>query len=101
MRATVRSSAVTQHVTAREAERGPVGSPASIRPGVALSVLGDAVLGPGGFAPAILAVSVLAATTSRRRLLRPVRVIGSMPLTAYTAHLLVWGFWSGRTRRAG
>ncbi|MBD2762886.1 DUF1624 domain-containing protein [Kocuria sp. cx-116] len=49
--------------------------------------------GSGGFALAILALSVLVATTSLRWLLWPVRVIGSMPLTAYTAHLLVWGIW--------
>lgn len=50
-------------------------------------------IGSGGFALAVLALSVLAATTALRWLLWPVRVIGSMPLTAYTAHLLVWGIW--------
>ena len=67
----------------------------------ALSVLRDdphshgvgEVIGSGGFALAVLAVCVLAGTTSLRWILWPVRVIGSMPLTAYTAHLLVWGIW--------
>lgn len=49
--------------------------------------------GSGGFALAVLALCVLAGTTALRWLLWPVRVIGSMPLTAYTAHLLVWGIW--------
>lgn len=49
--------------------------------------------GSGGLALAVLALCVLAGTTALRWLLWPVRVIGSMPLTAYTAHLLVWGIW--------
>lgn len=49
--------------------------------------------GSGGFALAVLALCVLTGTTALRWLLWPVRVIGSMPLTAYTAHLLVWGIW--------
>lgn len=49
--------------------------------------------GSGGFALAVLALCVLAGTTALRWLLWPLRVIGSMPLTAYTAHLLVWGIW--------
>ncbi len=89
---------------------GPVGNQVIARYGAdlpagstfwALSVFRDdphsngvgEAFGSGGFALAVLAVSVLAATTSLRWLLWPVRVIGSMPLTAYTAHLLVWGIW--------
>lgn len=49
--------------------------------------------GSGGLALAVLALCVLAGTTALRWLLWPLRVIGSMPLTAYTAHLLVWGIW--------
>ncbi|MDN5699332.1 MAG: heparan-alpha-glucosaminide N-acetyltransferase domain-containing protein [Kocuria sp.] len=51
------------------------------------------VLGSGGFALAVLALSVFAGTTALRWVFWPVRVIGSMPLTAYTAHLVVWGIW--------
>lgn len=89
---------------------GPVGNQVIARYGAdlqvgsalwALSVFRDAphsggvgeTFGSGGFALATLAMSVLAATTPLRWLLWPVRVIGSMPLTAYTAHLLVWGIW--------
>ncbi len=49
--------------------------------------------GSGGSALAVLALCVLTGTTALRWFLWPVRVIGSMPLTAYTAHLVVWGIW--------
>ncbi|MGJ0184416.1 heparan-alpha-glucosaminide N-acetyltransferase domain-containing protein [Corynebacterium glyciniphilum] len=56
------------------------------------SGVGEAV-GSGGFALAALAVCVLISTTGVRHILWPVRAVGSMPLTAYTAHLGVWAVW--------
>ena len=43
-----------------------------------------------GFALAVIGVCILIGGTRLRWLFWPVRVLGAMPLTAYTAHLLVW-----------
>lgn len=51
------------------------------------------VIGSGGFALAMIGLCVLWGTTALRWPVWPVRVIGSMPLTAYTAHIVVWGVW--------
>lgn len=56
------------------------------------SGIGEAV-GSGGFAMALIAACVLIGATSLRHVFWPVRIVGSMPLTAYTAHLLVWALW--------
>lgn len=56
------------------------------------SGVGEAV-GSGGFALVVIGLCVLAGRTALRWLLWPVRVLGSMPLTAYVAHLVVWGMW--------
>ncbi|MDO5617969.1 heparan-alpha-glucosaminide N-acetyltransferase domain-containing protein [Kocuria sp.] len=56
------------------------------------SGVGEAV-GSGGFAVALIGVCVLVGRTWMRWPLWPVRVLGSMPLTAYVAHLVVWGVW--------
>lgn len=56
------------------------------------SGVGEAV-GSGGFAVAVVAGCVLLCATPVRHVFWPVRVIGSMPLTAYTAHLLIWAVW--------
>lgn len=71
----------------------------------ALSVLQDAphssgigeVVGSGGFALLLIAGCVLACATPLSWLLWPVRAVGSMPLTAYTAHLVVWAIWAALT----
>ncbi len=56
------------------------------------SGVGEAV-GSGGFALAVIGLCVLIGRTAVRWLLWPMRVLGSMPLTAYVAHLVVWGIW--------
>lgn len=48
------------------------------------------VLGSGGFAIAVLGVCLLLSRTVIRWVVLPLRAVGSMPLTAYTAQLLVW-----------
>lgn len=89
---------------------GPVGNAvvenygAYLTPGTrlwALSVLqsyphssgvGEAI-GSGGFAVAVIGLCVLIGRTWLRWMVWPIRVLGSMPLSAYTAHLVVWGVW--------
>ncbi len=57
------------------------------------SGVGEA-FGSGGFALAMLAVSVLVCSTPTLRwLMWPVRAVGAMPLTAYVAHLVIWAGW--------
>jgi uncharacterized membrane protein YeiB len=48
------------------------------------------VIGSGGFALAVLGLSLLACRTSVRGILLPLRAVGAMPLTAYTLQLVVW-----------
>ena len=56
------------------------------------SGIGEA-LGSGGFALAVIAACVLLGRTPLRWLLWPIRAAGSMPLTAYVAHILAWAIW--------
>ena len=64
------------------------------------SGMGEAI-GSGGFALAVIGVCALVGGTWLRWLFWPVRVLGSMPLTAYTAHLVVWAVWIASRRAAG
>ncbi|MET1020384.1 MAG: heparan-alpha-glucosaminide N-acetyltransferase domain-containing protein [Microterricola sp.] len=48
------------------------------------------VIGSGGFALAVIAVCLLVCRTAVRWVVLPLRAVGAMPLTAYTAQLLVW-----------
>lgn len=52
-------------------------------------------LGSGGLAIAVICGSVLLCRTPPIALiLWPIRAVGSMPLTAYTAQLVAWGVWA-------
>ncbi len=51
-------------------------------------------VGSTGFAVTLLGTCLLLARTPVSRVLLPLRATGSMPLTAYTAQLLVWAVWS-------
>ncbi|WP_165137925.1 heparan-alpha-glucosaminide N-acetyltransferase domain-containing protein [Microbacterium amylolyticum] len=57
--------------------------------------IGEAV-GTGGLAVAIIAGCVLMCRTPVRYFVWPIRAIGSMPLTAYVAQLMVWNIWIWR-----
>lgn len=48
------------------------------------------VIGSGGFALAVLGVSLLACRTAVSLVVLPLRAVGAMPLTAYTLQLVVW-----------
>lgn len=48
------------------------------------------VIGSGGFAVGTLALCLLVCRTPVAWLVLPLRAVGSMPLTAYTAQLVVW-----------
>lgn len=48
------------------------------------------VVGSGGFALAVIGVCLLVCRTPVRWIAVPLRAVGSMPLTAYTAQILVW-----------
>lgn len=48
------------------------------------------VVGSGGFALAIIGVSLLACRTAIVWIVLPLRAVGAMPLTAYVGQLLVW-----------
>ncbi len=48
------------------------------------------VIGSGGFAIAALGVSLLVCRTRIAAVLIPIRAVGAMPLTAYTAQIVVW-----------
>ncbi|QRY64257.1 DUF1624 domain-containing protein [Gordonia sp. PDNC005] len=56
------------------------------------SGVGEA-LGSGGFGLAAIGLCTLAVATPLRTVSLPLRSVGSMPLTAYTAHLLIWWIW--------
>lgn len=56
------------------------------------SGIGEA-LGSGGFALAVIGVCVLICATPMRWLLWPIRAAGSMPLTAYMSHIIIWAVW--------
>ncbi len=51
------------------------------------------VVGSGGFVLAAIGLCCLVTQTRVRGVLFPLRAVGSMPLTAYTVHLLVWAGW--------
>ncbi|RCS59147.1 DUF1624 domain-containing protein [Microbacterium sp. JB110] len=61
------------------------------------SGLGESV-GSGGFAVAVVAACVLACRTPARWLAIPLRAVGAMPLTAYTAQFVVW--WAATSGEA-
>ncbi|MFG6504122.1 heparan-alpha-glucosaminide N-acetyltransferase domain-containing protein [Microbacterium sp. P05] len=48
------------------------------------------VIGSGAFAVTVIAACLLLCRTALRWVVLPLRAVGSMPLTAYTAQLLVW-----------
>lgn len=48
------------------------------------------VVGSGGFAVAVIGACVLLCRTPVRWVVLPLRAVGSMPLTAYTAQLVAW-----------
>lgn len=48
------------------------------------------VVGSGGFALAVLGLSLLACRTVISRVVLPLRAVGAMPLTAYTLQLVAW-----------
>ncbi len=48
------------------------------------------VIGSGGFAVAVIAASLLVCRTALMWVVLPLRAVGAMPLTAYTAQLVVW-----------
>ncbi len=53
------------------------------------------VLGSGGFALAVIGACLLLCRTFVTWIVLPVRAVGAMPLTAYTAQLLVWAAIAG------
>jgi uncharacterized membrane protein YeiB len=48
------------------------------------------VIGSGGFAIAVIGLCLLACRTVLTWLVLPLRAVGAMPLTAYTAQLVIW-----------
>jgi uncharacterized membrane protein YeiB len=48
------------------------------------------VIGSGGFALAVIALCILLCRTFATWIVLPLRAVGAMPLTAYTAQLLIW-----------
>lgn len=50
------------------------------------------VIGSGGFAIAVIGLCLLLCRTPIQWLAVPLRAVGSMPLTAYTAQLVVWAW---------
>jgi len=52
------------------------------------------VWGSGGFVVAVMALCILVCRTVLRALLLPLRTLGAMPLTAYSAQILVWAVWA-------
>lgn len=52
------------------------------------------VIGSGGFAVAALAASLLLCRTFVTWIVLPLRAVGAMPLTAYTAQLVAWAIWA-------
>jgi uncharacterized membrane protein YeiB len=57
------------------------------------SGLGE-VVGSGGFAIAVIGLSLLLCRTPVRWAMIPLRAVGSMPLTAYVAHIVVWAVFA-------
>lgn len=53
------------------------------------------VVGSGGFALAVIGLCLLACRTVLRWPAIPLRAVGAMPLTAYTAQLVVWAVVAG------
>jgi len=64
------------------------------------SGMGEAV-GSGGFALGAIALCTLLCATPARAVLLPLRAVGSMPLTAYTAQLLTWAVLQPSVGEAG
>ncbi|GAA1696196.1 heparan-alpha-glucosaminide N-acetyltransferase domain-containing protein [Microbacterium sediminicola] len=52
------------------------------------------VWGSCGFAVAVMALSILLCRTPVSAALLPIRATGSMPLTAYSAQIVIWAIWS-------
>ncbi len=52
------------------------------------------VIGSGGFAIALIGLCVLACRTFLTWVVLPLRAVGAMPLTAYTAQILLWALAS-------
>ncbi len=48
------------------------------------------MVGSGGFALAVIGLCLLACRTALTWVVLPLRAVGAMPLTAYTAQLVVW-----------
>lgn len=57
------------------------------------SGLGE-VIGSGGFAIAVIGLCLLICRTPVRWVAIPLRAVGSMPLTAYVAHIVVWAVFA-------
>ncbi|WP_368732591.1 heparan-alpha-glucosaminide N-acetyltransferase domain-containing protein [Microbacterium sp. ZXX196] len=55
------------------------------------------MIGSGGLAIAIVGACVLVCRTPVRVLVWPLRAVGSMPLSAYAAQLVVWAVWIAAT----
>ncbi len=53
------------------------------------------VVGSGGFAMGVIGLCLLVCRTPLRWIAVPLRAVGSMPLTAYTAQLVVWAIVAG------
>jgi hypothetical protein len=51
-------------------------------------------VGSTGFVVAVLGLCLLICRTPLRMVVLPLRATGSMPLTAYTAQILVWAVWA-------
>ncbi len=80
------------------------GAAAVVRPGSAAvaevwsaqphsSGIGE-IVGSGGVAIAVIGACLLVCASPLRWLLLPLRAVGSMPLTAYTAQIIGWWVWT-------
>ncbi|MGP9724470.1 heparan-alpha-glucosaminide N-acetyltransferase domain-containing protein [Corynebacterium sp. AOP40-9SA-29] len=90
---TVAGHGVISRVADRAEESGGPALLSALRDEPHSSGIGE-VVGSGGFALAVTGACVLLCLTPLSRIFWPVRVLGSMPLTAYTAHLVVWIAWA-------
>lgn len=52
------------------------------------------VWGSGGFVIAVIALCILVCRTVIRAAVLPIRTLGAMPLTAYSAQIVVWAVWA-------
>ncbi|MFB3977453.1 heparan-alpha-glucosaminide N-acetyltransferase domain-containing protein [Microbacterium proteolyticum] len=52
------------------------------------------VVGSGGFAVAVIGLSLLLCRTPLRWVVIPIRAVGSLPLTAYVVQILVWAVFA-------